>query len=192
MERRITVFLLFVAFSSQFIARMILRVDALSQYFEYAVTLPIIIMLCPLLFKRKFRRLRDKFEFILILLLVPYAFAVMYTAFLVCLQRQTPAFALLSGSKMAVLMSYRLLLGSVLVFRFREKVIDIFAEALILSYMLNILNAAATIGVRGIVQYLTTMNTVIQTGYNLYFEMHDLGLSVGFLIMYQLLSLIHI
>ncbi|MBQ7544242.1 MAG: hypothetical protein IJT02_04780 [Synergistaceae bacterium] len=81
---------------------------------------------------------------------------------------------------------YYIVLAGILLLRFREQALEMFCEAVIMSYAVNIMYGFAKIGVGGVLQYLATMAYVIGTGFNTYFEMHDLGLSVELLIIYQL------
>lgn len=118
--------------------------------------------------------------------MIPYFVAMVYSFFLVFLGE---------GIVNSVFRSISVTARSALAFGlavllfcyFRDEAMEIIGNAMILSYLYSMIIALVNIGTKGFSSYFASFMGVISTGYNSWFEMHDLGLSVGFCLMYEIM-----
>lgn len=187
MTRKLTVFFLFLTVTYDFIYMALDRgilANELFKRYEYLCSAPIVLLLLPAWFKAETKPLRLKFEYIGILSVLPWVVSIAYTVFLV-LWVPHAWFGIPSAVQWGTFTAYRAVLAALLVLKFRDKALDLVTEAVILSYSLTVVYAVAHIGLPGLVQYVSTMNVLVATGYNNYFEMHQIGETVGLLILWH-------
>ena len=160
-ERIITVMLLYCLFSWQFFTNTMHLFQGnihsvIWRNVSVLFTLPIIIMFLPLWFSKKHKPERRKFEYVLILASLPYICGMSYTVLLSFISSKVNVTGELAAVEIrgTVMFAYRIFLASLIVLRFKEDAVDIFCEALILSYSCNIIYAFVTIGPANILKYL--------------------------------------
>ena len=178
-SKMITVILLSVAFVTK------LNSITVPWYFCYLVCCPLIPFLLVEYYNDKYREVKRMTVCVLFYALIPYLAGLAYTLLLMLFHnsgRLNPTVRAISEIGQMV---YILFFTALVFAKFREEVIDILSEALVLSYLYSLIVAFVNIGVSGFVEYISTV-ALNRTEMVLWFERHDIGLSIGMLLMCEL------
>lgn len=184
--RKITLCILMISFSQPIFEKLTRAREGRFWYLAYIGAMFLIAVLSPHWFSRRNQTLRRKYEYLLALTILPYAAGVIYTLVIILMSGQYMVNSFPRSLSITFTAACRLLLAEMLVIRFRERALDILAEAVIVLYAGLMVYALARIGPAGIARYVALMVLTPNTGLNGYFEYHDIGLSVGILLMHQL------
>ena len=176
--RIITIFLLAFSFTRK------IGGEYLPWYLPYIVTMPLFIVLGNNYFNSEDYHNHEISKKILLLACIPYIVALLYSFILKFLGEGT-----INAGLRAVSVSVQIALDvslAVLLFSyFLDDAMDIIEDAIIASYLFTFITAVLNIGFKGVEQYISTVSSY-ETELNVWLEMHDIGLSVGMLILFEL------
>ncbi|MCM1135495.1 MAG: O-antigen ligase family protein [Clostridium sp.] len=179
LNKVITVLLLSVAFITKFYAVKV------PWYFGYMISCPLIPLFLVKHYYDRNYELRRLTRDVAVFTLLPNFVGLAYTFGLILTHNGGRVNPVLRAVSEVGQTAYILFLVAFIFIEFRETTIDILSEALVLSYLYSLLFAFKSVGVGGFVQYLSTV-ALYETGMNTWFEMHDIGLSVGMLLLCEL------
>lgn len=158
----------------------------LSWWFPYVVCIPLYIWLSKEYFNNRNQNIKGISAIVFRNAIAPYFAAIVYSALIVIVGEgivnsvprslSVTARAIAAVSLSVILFAY-----------YQDDIMAIIGDSLILSYFWTLLNAFICIGVEGYRVYLSNFTKVISTGYNGFFEMHDVGLSIGMVLLYEVM-----
>lgn len=159
-------------------------IKSVSWYFPFVASVPVLLIwICS---KKNDNSIIKRYGKISLYLLLPYIVGVMYTVILsyYTMDGVNPSFRALSVTIQRV---YLIFIAISMREMFEEKSLDYLSNALILSYLYTLVVAIKSIGVKRTLLYAGTVFASEISINHPWFEMHDVGLSVGMLILYEVM-----
>lgn len=151
-----------------------------SWYFLYLILFPIFLIAFKSIIGDR-EGFANGFK-IVKLMSLPYIIAEMYSLFLSFAYAEN-RFSMYRGLIFSILFVYTALIGMAVYMIFKDDVVNVISDSIIIAYMLCLVRSVFNIGIVGLISYMYAPEASINKHW---FELHDAGLSVGLLIVYHL------
>ena len=154
-------------------------------YFSFAVCVPLYVAIGYEYMNQPVDEMIKCSKLVLWMAIIPYICAISYSM-LLRLHGKSMIDSGMRSISVTVQELATIFLAVLLIYRFQMEIMDILIDASILSYIYSLAIGIRSVGIEGLERYLQTVFRY-ETRLNSWFEIHDIGLSIGFFILYELL-----
>ena len=156
-------------------------------YFPYLLTIPLLAYYSIYYFSNWNKEAHENIQIIIRISLIPYFICIIYSIFLL-VGSDTIINPLFRAISLTGQYAFVILLMGFIYIRFDIDLADILINAMILTYIYILIAALFGLGAKGFLKYITSFWYPEKYIFTLsrWFEIHDMGLSVGMLVIYNL------